>query len=103
MKAWIVNNKNDVGSVVIYAETRGKAIAKALCADGFEDCMWTDLYARRFKEFDKYYKEGQDEADWDDPEIRTTLVKDYGWGCYDISHECETCKARQYCRWEAQE
>ena len=100
MKAWIVTNKNDnFGSVVVYAETRGKAMAQALCADGFEDCIWTDLYARRFKEFDKYYKEGLDEE-----EIKMILVKDYGWTCYETSPECETCKARQYCcKWEAQE
>ena len=102
MKAWIVNKTNDYGSIVVYAETRGKAIKKALGEDEVEDCIWTELYAHRFKEFDKYYKEGQDIADWDDPEIRTILVKDYGWTCEEPSFECNTCKARQYCRWEAE-
>ena len=98
MKAWIVDDKDYYnGSVILFAETRGKALAYAVNMDEFDGAEWIDLRARRFKGFDKYYK-GYTELDWYDDEIRLTLVKDFGWACEEAdSIWCEECVAKQYC------
>ena len=49
-------------------------------------------------EADKLYK-GAAEIDWYDAETRITLVRDFGWQCFEPSFECDTCPAKKYCRW----
>ncbi len=39
MKAWIVNAKYETASAVVFAETRGKAKALALCTSSCEDAI----------------------------------------------------------------
>ena len=98
MKAWIVSdNSGECGSIIVFAETRGKAKHYALRQDEFDGCEYTDLWARRFKDFDNKYH-GHAEADWYDPETRITLVRDYGWTCIDYEcYYCENCPAKQWC------
>ena len=55
LKAYIVNDKwNDAGSIVVWAETRGKAKSNALYNDVFDGCEYTELRTERVKDFDKY-------------------------------------------------
>lgn len=99
MKAWTVSdNRGDYGTEIVFAETRGKAIALCFRDDVFEDCEWTELYARRFKDYDRYY-DGKNKVDfWLDDEHRTRLVKDFGWSCYDpITDYCIDCPAKEWC------
>ena len=99
MKAWIVQDKNYYdGSVILFTETRGKARAYALTMDEFYGAEFTDISVRRFEEMDKYYN-GSTELDYYDDTIRMVLVRDFGWACSDISYECDTCIAKQYCSW----
>ena len=105
MKAWTVSdNHGDYGTEIVFAETRGKAIALCLHDDVFEDCEWTELYARRFKDYDRYY-DGKNKVDfWLDDEHRTRLVKDFGWSCHDpITDCCIDCPAKEWCsEWESE-
>lgn len=100
MKAWIVTTDYDTGCTVVFAETRGKAIAAALCCDQFEDCEFIEIRATRFKKFDSHYR-GRSEIDWYDPKDRVPLVRDYSWACDDIGYDCDTCAAKKWCmHWE---
>jgi len=55
VKAYIVSDKwNDAGSIVIWAETSGKAKAQALYNDIFDNSEFTELRTQRVKDFDKY-------------------------------------------------
>lgn len=105
MKAWTVRDieRLDSGVSIVFAETRAKAISAALGIGNFEDSKWCDIRATRFKEFDDKYI-GKTEIDWDDPEIRLILVRDYDWSCMETSDRCEGCSARKWCmHWEDDE
>lgn len=99
MKAWLVSEKGEFYSTVVFAETRGKAmhIAK-LYSDGFEDTKFCDIQATRLPEVDKYYKKGMKILDWDDPQDRIILVKKCGFRCECVELDfCEECSAQEYC------
>lgn len=99
MKAWLVSDAygNVEKSVVVFAETRGKAINEALCYE-FEDCAYIDLRARRAKELDGMEDCEPTDNYWLNEDIRLILVKEYGWSCleYDDTY-CGHCIARNYC------
>lgn len=100
MKAWLVREKHNFCSTVVFAETRGKARAMALATDICEDAKFCDIEANRLPQIDKYYAEGKTEMDWFNPKDRVVLVRDCGFVC-DIDYwepeDCETCSAKQYC------
>ena len=65
LKAYIVNDKwNDAGSIVVWAETSGKAKSNALYNDVFDGYEYTELRTKRVKDFDKY-ADTKKEADHD--------------------------------------
>ena len=84
MKAYIVSDRNgDEGiSSVIFAETRGKALAYAVYMDSWCDYGFTGLRAKRCKELDKYYR-GEPEMDWFDEGDRIAMVREAGFRCSD--------------------
>lgn len=99
MKAWTVSDKDgEYGTVIVYAETQGKARQAVLYSDPFDFCEWTDLRVLRFKAYDQYYT-GEAVPDfWHDDEHRIRLVKDYGWSCFEAFESyCKDCPARKYC------
>jgi hypothetical protein len=101
MKAWFVRAKDEVGAEIVFAETRGKAKAEALCTDCCSEARFVDIEVRREPIADKYYKEGKWHLDWDNPQDRLALVKDCGFACdpdyFDVE-ECERhCSAKEYC------
>lgn len=105
IKAWkVIDKYGDCGNNIIFAETRAKAVYIALSScDEYEDCKWTDMEARRFPEYDQYY-DGKPVVDWENPEHRTRLVRDFGWHCLDywldeiyVNAECKTCAAKEWC------
>lgn len=104
MKAWIIKGENIDGGCadIVYAETRGKAKAIALkYSDQFEGFEYTDLKAKRFKEFDQYYKGVEYPDVWYDKELKVILVRDYFWHCHYTDEYCDDCPAREYCDlWE---
>ena len=99
MKAWCVSDNNaEYGTEIVYAETRGKAISLCVYDNTFEDRGFTDLNARRFPSYDKYYKGNTKEDFWNDEEHRVRLVRDYGWSCVDrITSYCQDCPAKEWC------
>lgn len=55
LKAYIVCDKwGDAGSIVVWAETPGKAKSQALYNDIFDGYEFTELRLDRVKDFDKY-------------------------------------------------
>lgn len=55
LKAYIVYDKwYAEGSIVVWAETSGKAKSKGLYHDNMDGFEYTDLRAYRMKDFDKY-------------------------------------------------
>ena len=99
MKAYKVwdNADQDGYSTIVFAENLREAKMLAMSTDVCEYANYIDIRAKRVKEADKLYK-GKWEIDWYDDETRLSLVKDYGWACYDPSFECEVCVARKWCR-----
>lgn len=97
MKAWLVRKKDDWAAEVVFAETRGKARAKAQYTDACEDVDFIDIEVHRQPEVDKYYKEGKWGLDWDDPQDRIVLVKECGFWCEVDLEDCEICSAKEYC------
>ena len=100
MKAWMVRSKYEQCAEVVFAETRGKAMALAMHTDCCEDALFTDIEATRMPQADKYYKEGKWHFEWNDPADRVVLVKECGfvctWDWFDLA-DCEDCSAREYC------
>lgn len=55
LKAYIVSDKwNDAGSIIVWAETSGKAKVEALRNDIFDNYEFTEMRVNRIKDFDKY-------------------------------------------------
>lgn len=104
MKAWIVNEKYETASAVVFAETRGKAKALALCTSSCEDTNFCDVEVSRAPEMDKYYVDGKTEMDWSDSDDRIALVKECGFYCEDpIAECCKSCPAKDFCDEAVQE
>ena len=98
MKAWFVREKDGFCATVVFAETRGKARALAMCTDACEDSNFCDIEVRRLPQIDKYYKNGKIEMDWYNPKDRIILVKECGFQCESIEYaDCEDCSAREFC------
>lgn len=100
MKAWLVKEQYEFCSVVVFAETRGKAknIAKSL--ELFEDVDFLDIEAHRLPKADKDYRPGVMWLDWADPEDRLYLVKELGFTCADevsVPDDCAYCSAKRFC------
>lgn len=98
MKAWKVSTKYGDYATVVFAETRGKAKSIALYTDACCDANFCDIVVCRMKAMDKYYKDGKTEMDWENPDDRFILVKEFGWYCVDsVIPLCEKCSAKDYC------
>ena len=103
MKAYFVTDYNcDGNNYIIYAETRGKAIATAMDhTDGaFDDYTFTEIWAKRAPTLDKYYH-GKNVLDWSDPDDRTIMVREAGFYCsYEMADDecdCKECPAKEWC------
>lgn len=100
MKAWLVYEKNETLSTVVFAETAGKARALAQHTDACEDVEFCDIRAQRIPQIDKYYTDGKLEMDWLKTEDRIALVKEAGFRCdkeYYDPFDCESCPASKWC------
>lgn len=100
MKAWIVQEKGDVCSAVVFAETRGQAKSFAVLEDVCNCAEFMSIEARRLKEADMYYTPGKRELDWGDSNDRIALVKDCGFTCspdFRYPEECADCSAKDFC------
>lgn len=103
MKAYKVRDREGYSeySMVVFAETRGKAISYALGTDEFPKYEWdyTQLKAERIPVLDKYYR-GYRTMDWDNMQDRVAMVKEAGFQCddeYADIDECKNCEAKEYC------
>lgn len=100
MKAWTVRTKDywGYGNLIVFAETRAKAIYAALSwTDTFDGCVWIDMSARRFPEYDQHYS-GKMFVDWDNMDDRIRLVRDFDWHCGEaIECFCQECPANEWC------
>lgn len=88
-------------SIIVFAESRGKAVSYAIGTDEFPKYEWdfTQLTAKRMSAFDKCYN-GRWRMDWDNDEDRRSMVE-YGYYCsddvFDPDMWCETCSAKDIC------
>lgn len=105
MKAYSVSDANgDTGvEYVIFAETRGKAIAYALnnCDGTFDYYGWLEMRALRKPQLDRCYR-GRSEMDWNDMDDREAMVRYAGFRCsYEVTvsqEDCEVdCPAHEWC------
>lgn len=97
LKAYYATTNDSWYSTIVFAENRGQAKALAMRTDCLEDEEYINIRVTRFPQADRLYK-GNYEVDWYDAETRITLVRDFGWSCYEAEYpECEKCPAREYC------
>ena len=103
MKAYEVTDKEGYSeySLVVFAESRGKAIYSAIGTDEFPkyEYDFTQLRARRISCLDNAYR-GKWCMDWDDEEDRLAMVRDAGWYCGEDAFDpddCDRCVAKEYC------
>ena len=102
MKAWIIHDTYYYNpySIVVFAETRGKAIVNALGEPEFSGAEYIELRATRFPDADGRY-DGHSRLDWDDSEDRYFLVN-HGWQCdedYLDDDNCADCVANDICEY----
>ena len=64
MKAWQANSEYSEGSVVLFAETAGKAKQIALKTDELCEEKYVDIRVNRLPKIDRFYKEGKTIVDW---------------------------------------
>lgn len=105
MKAWQANSEYSEGSVVVFAETAGRAKQIAMGTDELCEERYIDIRVSRLPKIDRFYKEGKAIVDWnEDEDIRLELVKEYNWACLKPLVECcEACQAEKYCNYSALE
>lgn len=98
MKAWKAwTNWEPSYCTVVFAETRGKAKARAQHTDCLEDAEWTEIHVSRLPELDKEYR-GHTQMDWYDQQDRLALIRDAGMRCeYIDMDDCEECAGREFC------
>jgi len=103
MKAYEITDKNGYSdySIVVFAESRGKAISSAIGTDEFPKYEWdfTELRARRMKVLDGAYR-GRWRMEWDNDEDRLAFVRDAGYYCNEDCFDpddCERCVGKEYC------
>lgn len=97
MKAYIANEAHNLfeGSIVVFAESAGKARAVALQSDAFEDYEFTEIRVKRCPQLDKCYR-GLPEMDWYNMDDRIAMVR-YADYCCDYGEDCEECPAKEWC------
>ena len=103
MKAWYVTDREGYSdySVIVFAETRGKAIASVIGTDEFPKYEWcfTKLSARREPALDGAYR-GEWRMEWDNDSDRLAMVQWGGYYCDEDAFdpdECERCVAKNHC------
>ena len=103
MKAYEIydNGRYSDYTVIVFAESRGKAISYAIGTDEFPKYDWefTELRARRIPELDKAYR-GAWRMEWDNDDDRLALVRDAGCCCGEDAfypEDCEQCVGKEYC------
>ena len=102
IKAYSASDRNgDSGySIVVFAETAGKAKAYAASNEAFDEYDFTEIRVNRIKELDGFYK-GKREMDWMDDDDRVAMVRyaNYECSCEVWHPECEhgECPAQQWC------
>lgn len=103
MKAYVVSDREGYSewTVIVFAKSRGKAIAAALGTDEFPSGDWsyTELRAIRKPEFDKHYR-GYSRMEWDNPDDRLAMVRDGDYYCSEDAfdpNDCMKCSGKDYC------
>lgn len=102
MKAWTASDRNgDSGfSIVVFAETAGKARAYTANSDYFDSYEFTEIRVNRCKALDQFYN-GRKEMDWLDDNDRVAMVRYANFECScEVWHpECEygECPAKEWC------
>ena len=104
MKAYMISDRKGYSeySLIVFAESRGKAISSAIGTDEFPKYEWdfTELRAVREPVLDKAYR-GCWRMEWDYDQDRLALVKDAGYYCdedgFYPDEECIQCVAKDYC------
>ena len=102
LKAYVAYEKDGEGSTIVFAENRTQAKLLAMATDCCGDARYIDIRVNRVPAADTMY-DGHREIDWYNQRARVVLVRDFGWSCLEPSWECDTCKAKPYCRWHEEE
>lgn len=102
LKAYSASDRNgDTGySMVVFAETAGKAKAYAAKSDMFDMYDFTEIRVHRCKALDRFYR-GNQEMDWMNESDKVAMVRyaNYECSCEVLHPKCEReeCPAQNWC------
>ena len=102
MKAYTASDRNgDSGySIVVFAETAGKARAYAASSETFDEYDFTEIRVNRCPALDRFYR-GEPEMNWLNDDDRVAMVRYANFECSsEVWYpECEEgeCPAQEWC------
>lgn len=98
MKAWAVTDKiEQLYTTIVFAETRGRAIAIAQNTDTCADLSFTEIKATRVPALDQFYR-GWSEMNWYNTDDRVAMVRYGGIYCDEADlDDCNSCPAKKWC------
>lgn len=100
IRAFVCQEEEEWNSVVVFAESAGKARYIAMCSYELgEDLQFQDVRVYRAPSLDKCYR-GLNMMNWNDPQDRIAMVRDAGFQCSGDWYDpvsCDCCAAREYC------
>ena len=98
IRAFVCQEEEEWNSVVVFAESAGKARYIAICSYELgDDLRFQDVRVYRAPSLDKCYR-GLNMMNWNDPQDRIAMVRDAGFQCSEADPvSCEICAARAYC------
>ena len=81
-KAWVAYNYPKNISMVVYADTKGKAKSYLMHTEIFDDYGFMDI--------DVY-------MDWNKDEDRIPMVREFNMHCSEVTDECKECCVWEWC------
>ena len=97
-KAWVAHNYPKNISMVVYADTKGKAKSYLMHTEIFDDYGFMDIDVYRAKSLDYLDRPDGYIMDWNKDEDGIPMVRDAGFCCNEVNRElCEECCAKEWC------
>ena len=97
-KAWVAYNFAECVSIVVFADTKGKARDYLMLTEIFDRYSFIDIVFCRAKDLDYLNRPDGYVMDWNNDDDRLPMVRDAGLSCHLAYKEiCEECRSKQWC------
>ena len=96
-KAWVAYNYPKNISMVVFADTKGKAKSYLMHNEIFDDYGFMDIDVYRAKSLDYLDRPDGYIMDWNKDEDRIPMVREFNMHCSEITEECKECCVWEWC------